>query len=313
MLTITHTHAEGTLIDGTSRGDGTAEVLKANGWRWGRSISAWYVPHTRDHLPKLPVIARTRAALSAAGFQVTEEIDSTSRPTAEVEAAKIERQAGRVDALEAKAERKSSAEDAAWDRERSAVDALPYGGEPIKVGHHSEGRHRNAIAKAHNATRRAIDATEDAKHAQARADAAAHTTDARYAPVTVANRIDKLTADVRDRERRITGYTRRINGPYVEVTPPAEGVYLDRLTAELDELRDQLAYWQEVRAHQVENGQATNYSRDTITPGQFVLIGRTWHEVKKTNPKTLLVVGYGGSYAVRYPEIKAVRDTPPNA
>jgi hypothetical protein len=33
MLTITHTHAEGTLIDGTSRGDGTAEVLKANGWR----------------------------------------------------------------------------------------------------------------------------------------------------------------------------------------------------------------------------------------------------------------------------------------
>jgi len=31
MLTITHTHAEGTLIDGTDRGDGTAEILKANG------------------------------------------------------------------------------------------------------------------------------------------------------------------------------------------------------------------------------------------------------------------------------------------
>jgi hypothetical protein len=307
MLTITHTHAEGTLIDGTSRGDGTAEVLKANGWRWGRSISAWYVPHTRDHLPKLHVIARTREALSAAGFEVTEEIDSTSRPTAEVEAEKAERQAGRVDALEAKAERKSSAEDAAWERERRAVDALPYMGEPIKVGHHSEGRHRNAIAKAHTATRRALDATEDAQRAKARADAATHTTDARYAPVTVANRIDKLTADVRDRERRIAGSSRRI-GPYVEVTPPAQGGYRDRLAAELDELRDQLAYWQEVRAHQVKSGQATDYSRDTIKPGQFVLIGRSWHEVRKTNPKTLLVVGYGSSYAVKYPEIKAVRD-----
>jgi hypothetical protein len=93
------------------------------------------VPHSRDHLPKLHVIARTREALSAAGFEVTEQIDSTSRPTAEVEAEKAERQAGRVDALEAKAERKSSAEDAAWERERRAVDALPYMGEPIKVGH----------------------------------------------------------------------------------------------------------------------------------------------------------------------------------
>jgi hypothetical protein len=43
MLTITHTHAEGTLIEGTSKGGGTAEALKANAWRWGRSISAWSV------------------------------------------------------------------------------------------------------------------------------------------------------------------------------------------------------------------------------------------------------------------------------
>nr|WP_316305050.1 hypothetical protein [Clavibacter michiganensis] len=30
-LTITHTYEEGTLIDGTSRGDGTAEILMATG------------------------------------------------------------------------------------------------------------------------------------------------------------------------------------------------------------------------------------------------------------------------------------------
>ena len=40
MLTITHTPEAGTLIEGTSRGDGTAEILKASGWRWGRSIGA---------------------------------------------------------------------------------------------------------------------------------------------------------------------------------------------------------------------------------------------------------------------------------
>ena len=43
-LTIEHTEAEGTLLLGTSRGDGSAEVVKALGWRWGRSIGLWFVP-----------------------------------------------------------------------------------------------------------------------------------------------------------------------------------------------------------------------------------------------------------------------------
>ena len=108
MLTITHTHEAGTIIDGTSKGDGTAEILKANRWRWGRSIGAWFVPNSRDHLPKSALIEGTAAALREAGFEVTTEIDATHRSTAEVEAGKIERQAARVDALDAKAERKQS-------------------------------------------------------------------------------------------------------------------------------------------------------------------------------------------------------------
>jgi hypothetical protein len=173
MLTITHTHAEGTLIDGTSKGDGTAEALKANGWRWGRSISTWFVPQSRDRLPKLGTIQRTTTALEAAGFTVTTNIDSSHRPMVEVEAGKMQRQADRVDALEHKADRKSTAETAAWEREEAALRRLPEGGEPIKIGHHSETRHRNAIAKADRATRAALDATATAQQAQARADAAA--------------------------------------------------------------------------------------------------------------------------------------------
>ena len=48
MLTITHTAAEGTLIEGTSRADGTNHILKACGWRWSRNLGAWYVPASRD-------------------------------------------------------------------------------------------------------------------------------------------------------------------------------------------------------------------------------------------------------------------------
>ena len=201
-LTITHTHAEGTMIDGTIKDDGTAEVLKANGWRWGHSINAWFVPQSRDRLPKLRTIERTTNALQAAGFEVTTAIDSTHRPMADVEAGKIERQADRVEALEQKAERTNAAETAAWEREHTAIGRLPEGGKPIKIGHHSETRHRNAIGRADRATRAARDAAATAQHAQARADVASHTTDARYRPVTVANRIEKLAADIRGRSRR---------------------------------------------------------------------------------------------------------------
>lgn len=38
MFTITHTHEAGTLIVGSSRNDGSAEVLRATSWRWSSKI-----------------------------------------------------------------------------------------------------------------------------------------------------------------------------------------------------------------------------------------------------------------------------------
>lgn len=68
------------------------------------------------------------------------------RKTAEVEAGKIARQDDRVNAPQSKAERKSGAADAPWKSTKRALSGPPAGGEPIKIGHHSEGRQRAAIA-----------------------------------------------------------------------------------------------------------------------------------------------------------------------
>ncbi|MDY7530033.1 MULTISPECIES: DUF3560 domain-containing protein [unclassified Cryobacterium] len=305
MLTITHTHEAGTLIAGTSRGDGTADVLKINGWRWGRSIRAWFVPQSRDRLPKLHTITRTKSALEAAGFEVETDIDSSHRPTAEVEAGKIERQADRVDALAAKAERKSGAEDAAWNNARAALDRLPEGGEPIKVGHHSEGRHRNAIATADNAMRKSVEASEDATTAQARADAATHTTDARYSPVTVANRIQTLGAELRQLERRITAPCYDDTRGCLDATAEQMTARAARLAPHIEEKRDQIAYWEAVRAAQVESGTATGYDRSTVRKGDRVKIRGQWREVVRTNAKTVSVTtGYTWTDTAPYAEIQ---------
>ena len=86
MLTIIHAAAEGTLIEGTSRGDGTADTLKANGWRWSRALGSWYIPHSRDREPKIAIINRTAEQLTAAGFVVEISIDYERRAAAVVEA-----------------------------------------------------------------------------------------------------------------------------------------------------------------------------------------------------------------------------------
>ena len=316
-LTITHTHADGTLIDGTSRGDGSAEILKAQRWRWSRNLGSWYVPQSRDRRAKRAQIAATAAALRTAGFTVEVDIDDTYRPTADVEADKVARQADRVVALDAKADRKAEDAEAAWAADAAATAALPAFGEPVKVGHHSEGRHRRALEKSWNAMGKAVQSERDAAAARGRADAAAMTTDSRYSPVTVARRIERLAAELRGLERSRDGYTRTLytnsqtGQKYVEEHSAASGEYRERLLDEIEHTADELAYWQGVRAQQIEAGAVTSYSADVLTKGDQVLYVSKWNEVIRVNKKSVTIHStFGGSWTDRVPytEIRGLRD-----
>jgi hypothetical protein len=267
-LAITHTHQDGTLIDGTSRGDGTAEILKGLGWRWGRSIQTWYVTRSRDQMAKTPLITATAAALEKAGHTVTIEIDDAPRATATVEADKAEHSAARAAALAQKAERREAAALAAAGHSRAAHEALPPMGEPIKVGHHSEARHRRAVDRAWNAWSKEVAAGRAADEAKRRAREAAAATGARNTPVTVANRIEKLAADARALER--------LHGT-------------DSDHPQLQQLRDQLTYWQNVRTEQIAAGIATDYGLDTVRSGDLIKIDSDWLIVQRANRKTVRV------------------------
>lgn len=294
LLTITHTHEAGTLIEGTSRGDGTAEVLKANGWRWGRSISSWYVPHSRDRLPKRYVVDATKRALEAAGFSVETDLDESLRSAADVEAGKAARQDDRVAALEAKAARKQQKAVDADARASRDLQQLPPMGEPIKIGHHSEARHRAAFARVDSSMRRSIAASDEAAAAEYKAQAAAHTTTGRYAPTTVANRIKKLEADLRRLERSFVADVRDPDLGYRPAT--AEEIATRRTThaARAAELADQIAYWKQVREEQIASGAAPGFGPETIVKGDQVKISGSWWEVARVNPKTVSVIAPGG-------------------
>ena len=134
-------------------------------------------------------------------------IDGGHRDPAAVEADRADRQHDRAAALTEKADRHTTTALAAHQKARELGDEIPFG-QPILVGHHSENRMRRHANRIHQAMDTAVAAAEQATDTHRRAQVAANGTDARYHPVTVANRIQRLTAD-RDRATRLlNGHTR---------------------------------------------------------------------------------------------------------
>ncbi|MET4224537.1 DUF3560 domain-containing protein [Oerskovia enterophila] len=293
MLTITHTRADGTLIEGTERGDGTNTILKASGWRWSRILGAWFVPQSRDRAVKVRTIRATMAALREAGHDVELSVDDAARPAADVEADKIARQTDRAEAMAAKADRKAGAAEAAYARHEAAVDRLPAAGEPVKIGHHSEGRHCRDIARAWSTLGTAVEAQREADDAQAAAATATVTTGARYSPVTVGNRIEKIAAEIRKLERRITEPVYDFDTGYRTATEDERAARARRLEPVIAEARDNLAYWEGVRAEQVASGTVADFGRHNVAKGDAVKIGGFWRRVVRANAKTVSVeTGY---------------------
>jgi len=317
-LTISHTHAEGTLLNGTAKGDGSYDAIKSlRRWKWSRNIGtgSWYVPGSRDRRADTYLIDRTRTALQAAGFEVTVEIDDTYRSTAEVEADKAERQADRVAALDAKADRKDGAAAAAGAAHERAHAALPPFGEPVKLGHHSQRRHEKALDTAWDKLGKSVEANRAADEAHRRADSASRTTEHRYNPGVIRRRLDKLEADKRRFERARDGYTRQFrdgNGQVIMVEPhePATGAYRERLETDIAHLAEDIAFWNTELAKAAETG-AQLWDKTTIVVGDQVYAVGSWHEVRRVNPKSITIPSIiGGSWTdtIDYSKIKSVRD-----
>ena len=306
-ITITHTAQSGSLLDGTSRGDGTAELIKPLGWRWGRSISCWYLPRTRDKAPRVRDLERTEHLLREAGYLVELEIDSTYRSTAAAEADLAAQQRARAHALASKAERKETAAEAAAEAAQRAHNALPPMGEPIKLGHHSERGHRAAIARADATTRRSIDADVAARQASDRARAASTAGDYRHHPDRVARRIVRLEAELARWKRQRDGHTRTLAGGYKEISQPATGARAERVNNEIAHVSDQLEYWRDLRAAQIASGQVIDYAAAGIQVGDFIKHIDCWLRVTRVNAKSVTTIGPRGRATIPFLDIDAHR------
>ena len=101
--------------------------------------------------------------------------------------------------LERAADRASDGATAAYQRARAATAGIEFG-QPILVGHHSEGRHRNAIKRSDNAMRKSCELSKAAEDLTRRAESVGTGGISSDDPEAIAKLADKRTDLERQRD-----------------------------------------------------------------------------------------------------------------
>lgn len=267
-------------------------ALRTVGAAWSRAHAGWIISAEAE--------PSVRAIVEPAGLtmEVREESDGVLAPMsyADRRAAKSERHERRAERLEARAnsrERKRGEAQASLNSNPMYSD---YGimTEPIKVGHHSEGRHRRAKAAVAAKMDKVVGLWREEAELRGRAAAAADAAkpDAERGPGFMQRRIDELSAELRKVERTLSGNDlRHVVIPVMDgeaaTTPSQQNEWVQRMTAHRDFLVEGLAYW-----HALLDGiGGVQHSKATVKKGDIV-VKRSGIRgvVERVNEKTVSVL-----------------------
>lgn len=300
-LTITHTPAEGTLVHGTAKGDGAADILKARRFRWGRSIGCWYLPHSRDkvHADTYRIDA-AQAALEDAGFTVTVDIGHDDRrDVADREHDRAERADARAERHDRHADRAAENALGRYEQAHSMAQAIPLG-QPILVGHHSEKRDRAYRDRMHRQFDKAADEQARSDYHAHRAESAEVGQRLRHNPRVTMRRLEKLQADRRRIDRALDDDGRQDK---------------DRLAAMAADLDSQIIYWLGELSRAKEAG-FRQYGPGDVRRGDQVRTRHGWHQVVRVNQKSVSIPhilegmrAAGRTWRLRWDQILDVQET----
>ncbi|WP_052391537.1 DUF3560 domain-containing protein [Streptomyces sp. NRRL B-24484] len=280
-LTIRHTWEDGTVLEGSSKGDGAYEIARGAGFTWMRSVQLIALRRSRDSRADMYRINRAKTLLEATGrFTVTIEVDDTqTRSFADAEQERYERAAGRAERHEELSGNAAARSGAAYQAARAIGDGIPSG-QPVLVGHHRERRHRRDLERIDNGMRRSIAEKGKAEYHADRAAAAAGYEEYRRDPGRTLRRIKELEAALRRNARNLAGTG---SSGWNPDKYPEQRAQLEARRAEITE---QLEYWRGVVKAAEEAGFKV-WGSDDFAPGDFLKSRGEWYEVLKVNAKSL--------------------------
>lgn len=283
-LTITHTRADGTTLEGSRRGDGVFDIVRDFGFWFSRNLGCLYIRQSRDKAAQKWRIDGAANALRADGWTVEVEIDEDTRRTfADAEADRVERAEDRTERFTERAGNAAARSQAHRGEARRIASSIPFG-QPILVGHHSEGRARRDVERIDRNMRKGIAEGEKADHYASRAKASGSYEAFRKNPPRTLRRIKTLEADLRRVEKWLRGESA---GGYTRALTPDSVAELNRRKEELEE---EIGYWRHVIAQAEADGFKV-WGPGDFTKGDFARIRGRWYEVLRVNKTTLTVPG----------------------
>lgn len=267
-------------------------VLRTVGAHWSPAHEGWIISAEAE--------PSVRAITDPVGLTVTilEEGAGALGPAsyAERRAAKAERHERRAERLEARAdsrERKRGEVESALAANPMYSDYSFYT-EPIKAGHHSEGRHRRAKARVVAKMDKVVTLWREEAELRGRASAAADAAkpDAERGAGFMQRRIDEIAAELRRLERLLAGTDRNqivsaiMDGREVQAPDP-DSEWGQKLTARRAFLAEGLAYWQAL----LDGIGGVQYGKATVKKGDIVVKRNGIRGVvERVNDKTVSVV-----------------------
>ncbi|MFH9968447.1 DUF3560 domain-containing protein [Streptomyces mirabilis] len=283
-IVIRHTHEDGTTVEGSAKGDGVWEAMRPLGWTYRRTPGI-FIRGSRYKGADRWKINRAAEAVRALGLSCAVVIEEGM--------SFAEREAARVDAAEERAERFTDRAGRAAASSQSARDASDrigerfWMGQPILVGHHSEGRARRDQERMHNAMRKSIAEGERAGYWASRAAAADAYERYRKNPGRTLRRIEKLEAERRGVLRERDGVDDKGRTADVWRRKPSEA-RREELTRRLAEYDEELTYWAETIKEAERRGFKV-WGRADFIKGDFVRWRGSWYEATRVNAKTVTV------------------------
>lgn len=287
-ITITHTRAEGTLINGSEPGDGILETLNPWGFRYARTVGFIYLRGSRDRAADMRRIRGAQAVLEADGHTVTLSIDETVRRSFQAaETERYQRAGERAVRLDERADRLQESSDTKWTEGRRI--AASYQGEPVKVDHHSASKHLRELGRARKLFGQSVEEQREADRCRGLADAAATFEEGRKHVGTTLRRLDRLRADKARLERQMEA-TVQAAVQEADTERAVETLVEDlaRLDADHLDLCEQIAEWAG-HIEQAEADGAKVWRPDDFTPGDYVGLGGRWYLVLRVNSRSLTV------------------------
>ncbi|MEV5930955.1 ParB/RepB/Spo0J family partition protein [Streptomyces cellulosae] len=274
-IEITHTRAEGTILTGSSKGDGVFEIVRPFGFWFSRNVDGLFIRRSRDKAADTWRINGAADALRAAGHEVTVEINERVRRSfSEAEADREERAEDRAERYSDRAGRAAASSEARHEAARSIMRGIPFG-QPILVGHHSERRARRDAERIDSNMRASIEERDRAAYWADRTRAAENYERFRKDPYRTLRRLKKLRADLRRQER------------YAQEAAAA-GRPSERHEVNVLDLREEIAHWEAIVAKAEADG-VKIWGPDDFAPGDYVLYSGSWYQVGRVNPTTLSI------------------------